>query len=209
MQRPAMGLGAYIRFAAMTSFALLSMSADPALSQPDHAGCAKMGDLFKDHAQKAFKAQIHNHDVAAKTVEAKCKVVDEAIVFWEKMNKQLDGIVDYCGEQRTTKQLREAVTDAKAGLTKLSKAQCGKNIPTATSGSCLTPTLGKGIPCDNANDITIVVRNDCDGPRRIRICLQKKTGKMDCASSAFAIPVGEAFSHHSCNVTGKYSFGIK
>lgn len=69
---------------------------------------------------------------------------------------------------------------------------------------CLTSGLGPGIPCSRSPDITILVRNECNRPVKIQICLQQSTGKRSCAASAYPIQVGKTFSHHDCQVTGKY-----
>jgi hypothetical protein len=64
-----------------------------------------------------------------------------------------------------------------------------------------------GVPCDRSPDLTIEVTNNCDGPRKIQICIET-TGspKMDCAASPDRRPIGGTFSHRACRVTGRFNF---
>jgi hypothetical protein len=71
---------------------------------------------------------------------------------------------------------------------------------------CLESGLGSsGIACEHGPEMTIVVKNNCDRPVKIRICSERSGTTPKCGGSARLIAPGETWPHHACRVTGKYS----
>jgi tetratricopeptide (TPR) repeat protein len=49
--------------------------------------------------------------------------------------------------------------------------------------------VNPGIACNGIDSLTAVVVNNCSRARKMQICLEKRTGEVDCKSSAYAYPV--------------------
>lgn len=145
-------------------------------------------------AVKRFDLSIDNRDAVMG-----CKAIDDLIAAY-----QADAALPASclhQEDKSKKTPQQQIAEYQK-----IKANSCKGIAPATparSGDdCLVARpKSPGIPCHQTTDLTIEVINNCESARKIRICIEKSTGKVDCASSAFPVPVGDKFSHHACNIT--------
>jgi hypothetical protein len=74
--------------------------------------------------------------------------------------------------------------------------------------SCVKPALRSDVHCDHNDSVTMEAVNSCDGPRRVRICLERRGGALDCDGWQ-QVPKGSSTSYWTCAGTGRYSLEVQ
>jgi hypothetical protein len=62
--------------------------------------------------------------------------------------------------------------------------------------------------CINSDSVTVEAWNACDGPRSVKICLERRNGKLDCGGWE-DVAQGSTTDYWICRGTGRYRVEVK